>query len=204
MGALTERILSRLLDQQRDGDDWLTSFGILAAEGEEIVDALVDLSTLVWLTTAGGYWLDRIGEIVGVPRPIDEEVDNIFTVCDTGDEAIEAALLGWGDDDHLSEGGYVWDDYGVLLSDSATDEDYLDFINAKIAATNADASIPGLAQYVLDAFGLACTVSSPAAGTVIVELPVSGFDLRQRRYLEIFCPALAGIDVLFDGWPAVP
>lgn len=202
MGALTERIKSRLLDQQRDGDDWDNFLSIIAAEFEEIIDILVDLSTLTWLDTATGVWLDRIGEIVGVKRPSAEEVDNIFTVCDTGDaDETGDSVHCWGDDDHALEGGYVWDDDGVLLGGEADDDDYLEFIKAKIYATQADASIPGLALYVLNCFDLATTVTTPTPGEALIVLPASGFDLRQKRYLEIFCPAMAGINVTFSGWP---
>ena len=203
MGAMTERILSRLLDQQRDGDDWNNFFDIIAAEAEEIIEALVDMSTLSWKDTAGGWWLDRVGEIVGVPRPGDEEVDDIFTVCEYTDEPVVDANRGWGDTSNPSTGGIIWDINGVILEDESSDEDFLDFIEAKIAATNADASIPGLALYCYDAFGLEVTVTVPEAGKVLIELPTTGYDLRQRRYLEIFCPAIAGVDVLFDGWPEI-
>lgn len=204
MGALTERIKSRLLDQQRDGDDWDNFLSIIAAEFEEIIDLLVDLSTLLWKDTATGVWLDRVGEIVGVTRPAEEEVDNIFTVCDTGDpDETGDSLHCWGDDSAPQQGGYVWDDYGVLLGGTVDDDDYLEWIDAKIYATNADASIPGLEAYVLNCFGVVADVSTPTPGDVLIELPSSGYNLRQKRYMEIFCPAMAGINVTFSGWPEV-
>lgn len=204
MGYLTEMILSRRLDQQWDGADWKISFDIIAAEFEEIIDCLVSLSTETWLDTAQGVWLDRIGEIVGVLRPPNEEVDNIFTVTDYDDPQTPDMLHGWGDSTNPAVGGYVYDIRGLSLGDQATDEDFLDFIIAKIYATNADASVPGIARFCRLAFGISVDIEKVSGRRAIeITLPSTGYDLRQRRYMEMFLPVVAGVDVVLIGWPEV-
>lgn len=202
MGLLTDTIFNRLLDQQRDGVNWRKLLQIFADEFEEIIGTLVDLNTLTWLSTAEGVWLDRIGEIVGILRPPEEEVDNIFTVTEAGDVA-QDALHGWGEVGEPTTGGFVWDLFGISLGTPASDSTYRDFIDAKIAATNSDASIPGLARFIDDAFGLAVMVTRVGIRQLEITLPATGYDLRQRRYIEMLCPAVAGVDVLFVGWPEV-
>ena len=204
MGFITENAVDSLLDQQKSGDDWLEIVTIIAELFEEIIAANVALSTQTWKDTAEGVWLDRVGEIVGVSRPPEEEVDNLFTVCDVGEPGWEDVdlLHGWGTTANPSSGGILYDLDGVMLGTSAIDGDYLDFINAKIAATNADASVPGLARYALNAFGIAAVITA-TPGKVVITLPTTGYDMRQRRYLEMFCPAMAGIDVVFEGYPEV-
>lgn len=201
-GILQETILGYRLDQQKDVPNWEDFLTVIAESFQEVVDVLVSLSSETWKDTAAGVWLDRVGEIVGVLRPFDEETDNIFTVTEVGDTT-PSALMGFGEVSDPAQGGYVWDLYGLSKGVNANDPDYLDFIDAKIFATNADASIPGLARYMKNAFGLDVTVARPQVGQITITLPATGYDLRQRRYMELMCPAIGGIDVLFIGWPEV-
>jgi hypothetical protein len=206
MGILVEMARARLLDQFKDDAiGWVAFLTVLAESLEDLITCLVSLSTQTWKDTAEGVWLDRAGEIVGCGRP-GEEIDNaLFTVCDVGETGwdVEDPAHGWSAILTPSYGGYVWDLYGLSTGVQANDETFLFFINAKIAATNADASLPGLAKYCSDAFGLSVTVERTSPGHVTITLPATGYTITQRRFLEMFCPAMAGIEVYFDGWPEV-
>lgn len=205
MGAIVERSVERLLDQQRDGQNWIDFLTVQGEVFEEILQALVDLSTSTWLDTAEGVWLDRVGEIIGVLRPPDEEVDNVFTVTEYTEPLPDSDMLhGFGELGQPTYGGYVWDLLGLVLTTTgASDEVYRSYIAAKQAATNADASIPGIARFFLIAFDLVVTVTRPYVGRLDVTLPATGYDLRQRRYMKILCPVVAGIDLHLIGWPEV-
>lgn len=203
MGILKDTILKRLLDQFRDCPNWNTYLELLGDDAEDdLIDTSVDISTRSWLDTAEGWWLDRVGEIIGLLRPPEEETDNIFTVTEAGDSS-QDVLHGWGEVGEPTTGGFVWDLFGITTGVPASDSTYRDYIDAKIFATNSDASIPGIARWMMNSFGLAVTVTRTGTRRFTVTLPASGYDLRQRRYMELLCPAVAGVDVLFDGWPSV-
>ena len=202
MGLLTETIMSRLLDQFRDCPNWNTFLGVIADDAEELIDTSVDIATRSWRSTAEGWWLDRVGEIVGILRPPEEETDNIFTVTENGDTA-QDAVHGWGEVGETTTGGFVWDILGISTGIPASDSTFGDFIDAKIFATCADASIPGLARWIYNAFGLSVTVARTGTRQVTITLPATGFDLRKFRYLQIMCPAIAGVEVVWSGWPEV-
>jgi hypothetical protein len=202
VGLLTETIFNRLLDQQKDGATRRGLLQIIADDGEEIISTLADIATKSWKDTAEGWWLDRVGEIIGMGRPPGEEADNIFTVTEAGDTTPDV-LHGWGEVGEPTTGGFVWDLFGISTGVPSTDTVYRTFIEAKIAATNSDASIPGLARFVMNAFGLSCTVTRTGTRQVTITLPGTGFDLREFRYLKKLCPAVAGVDVVWAGWPEV-
>lgn len=201
MGAILERALSRRLNQQLDGqirEDWLTIIGELF---DEALALSTSMSTETWKDTAQGWWLDRVGEIVGVGRPQEEEVTRIFR-CRSDSDPDYDPNHGFGDEPPSAIGGFIWDDQtGVPTSPpaEASDATYLDFINAKIAATNADASIPGLARYASNAFDVSVTVTVPSKRNVEMALN-DVVDLRKRRFLELFAPVVAGVDFRVTGW----
>lgn len=200
--SIKETALSRRFDWQMDCPNWQTFIEMCADYFADYLAAIMYLQTSTWRDSAQGVWVDRIGEIVGVTRPAEEEVDNIFTVCEVG-ETDPDDLHCWGEVGEPSMGGFVWDLNGIIDEDQATDETYLEFIAAKIAATNADASIPGIAKFIQNAFGLDCTVTA-IVGRVSVEIVDDpAYDLRTMRFLKYFVPIVAGVDFVILNWPEV-
>lgn len=196
--------LSRILNQWADCEKWEKFISIWADYFDDLMDAIIYLQTQTWLDTAQGVWMDRIGEIVGVSRPAGEEIERVFR-CRGDDDPEYDPLHGFGGDDPETGevdpdmGGLIWGEGGIPTGTQASDGEFLDFIMAKIAATNADASVPGIAKYITAAFGISSTVTA-TPGLVSVEL-LEEVDLRQRRYLETFAPALAGVSFLITNWP---
>jgi hypothetical protein len=198
--SIKETLVSRLLDQQRDCPNWNLLIECTADFFQDYIDTVVKLLTETWPGNSSGFWQDRVGEIVGVTRPAEEELENIFTVCEEG-ETDEDPVHCWGEHDEAGLGGYVYDLFGILLDDEASTETFDMFISAKIAATNADASVPGIAKYLKNGFGLDCTVTS---GIGVCSVEITGgtnYDLRTRRFIMQFAPVLAGVDFVLTKWP---
>lgn len=199
MGQLTEDLGSRILEASSDGPNWQAFVTWMAEEFEEVLEAIVYL-VLVGSNKdiAEGVWLDRIGRLVGVDRPPNEELYRVFRVRGASDPQFDD-LHGFGSATDPDVGGFISGGWGVPADGVAGDELFLDFIDAKIAATNADASIPGIARYIQNAFGYDCTVT--AEDRVVYVTINSTFDLQTRRYLEYFAPVVAGVTFRVTNWP---
>lgn len=203
MTAITEQALSRRLNQQlgrQNGEAFLT---LCAEFFDDYLAAIVNLQTYVWLDTAEGVWQDRIGEIVGCTRPMEEEMERVFRVRDTTDPDYDE-LHGFGEliggvDSGI--GGLIWSSVtGIPTTAVASTETFYYYILAKIAATNADASIPGIARFIKNAFDVDCTITVPQVGHINIEL-LDVTDLRQRRFIGLFLPVIAGVSCHITNWP---
>lgn len=196
--SIKETALSRRFDWQMDCPNWEKFITLLADYFADYIAAILYLQTNTWKDTAEGVWLDRVGEIVGVTRPAEEIVERIFRCRSHSDPAYDE-LHGFGTHSNPSLGGLLWGRNGIPTVNQASGEDFLDFINAKIAATNADASVPGLAKFIRNAFGIECVITT---GERQVFIELSGvIDLRQRRYLQTFIPVVAGVSCILTNWP---
>lgn len=200
MGQLKEDLLRGILDGSSDGPNWIGFVEWIAEEFEEVIDAAIYIMVMTWLDTAEGIWLDRIGDLVGIRRPGNEELIRVFLCRGPSDPSYDPNH-GFANPTGTI-GGYLGGLWGVPADGLLDDAGYLDILKCKIAANNADASIPGVARYVFDAYGLSCTVTRIAQRQVRVSLGGS-FDLRQRRFLRYFSPVLAGVDVVFNTFPSI-
>jgi hypothetical protein len=201
MPNAVETILSRRLDQQLDNPKRELGLNAIGAEFDAFRAAVIDYLTRTWIGTTEGVWVDRIGEIVGVKRPPEEEVERVFRCRSASDPDVYDALHGFGTAADPDVGGFLSSAvYGVpkTPAEQAGDVTYLDFIAAKIAANNTDASIPGIAKYIFNAFGIECTVTA-AAKKIYIEL-LGEVDLRQRRFLKLFMPNVAGTECEITNW----
>jgi Protein of unknown function (DUF2612) len=201
MTTLKTQMLSRLLNQWKDCPNWELFLTTIADYFADYIAAVVALQTSTWRDTSEGVWLDRVGEIVGVIRPMEEEVVRVFRCRGEGDPDYDP-LHGFGDPSDPAVGGFLWGPNGIPKegNEVASDETYGYFIDAKVAATNADASIPGLAKYVKNAFGVDCIITVPAPRQTECEL-LDSVDLRQHRYIEHFAPNVAGTSFRITNWP---
>jgi len=201
MGKLKEDLLTRILEASSDGPNWQAFVTWIADEFEEVIEAIV-----YWLLVgtnkdiAEGIWLGRIGRLVGADRPPNEELYRVFRVRGDSDPKIDN-LHGFGTPSNPNIGGFLSGIWGVPADGLAGDALYLDFIDAKIAATNADASVPGIARYLQNAFGLDCTVS--ASNRVVSVTIGDPFDYQVRRYVGYFAPVVAGVEFRMTNWPGV-
>lgn len=198
MAAIEDDLLDGIFDQMSDVENWAKIVEFIADEFQQVIDAILYLDVLTWVDVAEGVWLDRVGAIVGVRRPPNEELTRVFR-CRGASDPWYDPNHGFASPTNPSIGGYLSGIWGVPADGVASDTLYRDYIYAKIAATNADASIPGIAIYVLNAFGLATTVS--ASGRDISVEITGTFNLQQRRFIEYFAPNVAGTNLSVINWP---
>lgn len=198
MAQLNDDLKDGILNSQSDGINWTAIVEWMADEFQDVIDAGLYLLAMTWLDTAEGVWLDRIGDLVGLKRPGNEELVRIFRTRATTDPVY--------DPDHGfanasgTIGGYLGGRWGITTDGLVDDDTYRDLLRCKIAATNADASVPGIARFVYNSFGLTCTVvANPRQ--VLIELDGT-FDLRQRRYIETYAPIVAGVDCRVINFPS--
>ena len=167
--------LERMLQQFAGSGNWKSLLEALYnrfADSDAIMD---DLASMRDLDTATGVWLDILGEIIGIPRPVkDEDPANIFTVRNPA----------WFNDPNkgVFDGGALTGGYlqsatglGVPTGDLMEDEPYRDLIRAKAAANNAIGTFVDIYNMILNAFGVDATVTSPGVGQISVT-----FDGAQR------------------------
>lgn len=210
--TIETKMKSRLLNQQSTTEGWNGFIEAIADFFADYVSCVVSLQTETLKDTAEGVWLDRAGEIVGMARPAAEETERVFRCRDSSDPDYDE-LHGFGnwmsaENSHdgteygnYSLGGLIWSfATGIPVgTGQASDEDYLPFIDAKIAATNADASIPGIAKFITNGFGIDSTITD-APGKVYIQLD-GEVDLRQRRILGNIIPVIAGVGATVTNWP---
>jgi hypothetical protein len=198
--SLKTQMLSRLLNQWQDCPNWEAFITCVADFFADYLAAVVALQTETWRGTAQGVWLDRVGEIVGVTRPMEEETKRVFR-CRGDDDPDYDENHGFGSPTDDTIGGLLWGPNGIpsLTKDVASDETFTYFIDAKVAATNSDASIPGLAKYIKAAFDVDCTITVPAVRQIHCAL-LDSVDLRQHRFIEHFAPNVAGTLFQITNW----
>ena len=117
---------------------------------------------------SGGVWLDLVGAILGLERPLkDFDPSNIFTI--RGDDWVSDPDKGVYNSVG-GTGGYIQSATGIPDSAGATmsDADYRELLKAKIAAARAAGSIPDIYNFILDGFGVEPAVTVPSINQIDV------------------------------------
>jgi hypothetical protein len=132
------------------------------------------LRTLYDIDLSEGIQLDKIGEIVGRPRPDSFNDADIFQegifqfASNTDPNPVFDANLGYGDIDNPLVGGR-WD-RGTIEAKSLNDIDYRKVLKGHIFARNSRGIVTDYEQYGTIVFGQASQVF-PFVGTVLVVFP---------------------------------
>lgn len=194
----TRKMVYRILDQYKDAPKWVAfiqSVGKLFDDTDAIIEHLLFGR---FMDTAVGFELDRIGTILGYPRPYIEDTENIFTYRSYLD--INVQSKGFGTVSDPAVGGKYTSAYG-LTSDIQLDDDAyraLLFIRSRVMSLGP--SIPELYQWITEWFGVDVAITVPLVLNINIEITSGSLTAYQRRLIENFGPTLPGVAVLITNW----
>jgi len=161
--------LDNLLNQFEEATNLIALLEATFNRIKDSDDILDDLASKRDIETATGVWLDQLGDIKGIERPLDDyDQANIFTI----------GSADWANDPNKGiydsvggTGGYVQSASGLSDSSGSSmlDEPYRDLIKAKISADGEEGTIPDLYNYVFDAFDIETTITIPEIGQIRAE-----------------------------------
>lgn len=191
---------NRLMYQYADSPTLLALARRLTAEHCVLWEEMEDLETRLDISESHGVQLDLIGEIVGVPRPLNIQIDP--------DEAFgfdEEALAspgfptgvppdyGWSGATRADRGGRFVGIDGLLIGKMA-DIDYRTLIRARIYANSARGTIEDILLFLRYVLGDSSSTLSLGTGVVNVTLGryASSVELDILRAL---IPVAAGVRV---------
>ena len=195
MGSRLDKAYEEILNQFRNSDTILTYLEAVFNRIEDLDAVLGDLLNKRGIETAEGVWLDIIGAIVGYARPVEYILsENIFTFKDSGTDPDDSDKA-FADGPPVTHGGYFQDLYGVYIDGAPLmgDDDYRVLLRAKIAATNADPSLPSIGRFISEAFGVDFEISVPTSGYISIQLE-TGTAPAVRFAIQKFAPVAAGVD----------
>lgn len=197
----TRKMIYRLLDQYRDNPrivGYLEAIGARADDSEDIVVALMFGG---YLDTAEGWLLDRLGALLGTPRPASEQVDGIFTYRSVTNP-VHIANRGYGSLAVPGLGGMYQSLRGLYTDELASDLEYRRILRTRAAAIGSGASIPALFEWLVAVTGVGITIAEtgPAAVSVTIDALIP---YQTRRMIENRSPALAGVSVTVDNWEVI-
>lgn len=177
-----ESVYEKLLDQFTDCPNWNHVWTIFCELIDENEQCCLDLMSRTWLSTAAGVWLDRCGEILGLPRPYQWDEDGLFTWdSSVADERWDAGV--WSSSE------------GIQTDNPVSDTVYRNLLYARANYTNSNNSVPTISRFITDTFGVNHTITVPAVDTVQIVIldPLSQFN---RYYLTTLAPVAAGVTLI--------
>lgn len=179
--------LNLLLYQYRDSPNLKELITELLREYEVLGMALESLRTRLDIDLSVGAQLDGIGEIVGQPRPLTEEIDpdDVFAF----DGGTGLGFSGIGRDDI---GGRFQGVDGLVIG-SMPDSDYRLLLKATIFSNYADSTIDAVAQYITFVLGNPPQIET-GIGFIDITYPFA-LSSAQRRIILDQIPVAAGIRV---------
>lgn len=198
MGYRLDRAYGELLNQFRDAPGILSFLEAIFNRIEDTDGLLAALLTKRDLESAEGVWLDILGAIVGVRRPVALIPDeNIFTMKNVGDP--DDPDLSFGDAVPPTSGGYFQTLAGVRFPDAGLvdDDTFRVFLKAKIYSTSSSPSLPGIGRFISEGFGIDPAdfeITVPKSGYIQIELD-SAVDSTVRFAIRTFAPVAAGVDL---------
>lgn len=200
--ARIDTALERLLNQFEDAEDMIEMFRAIFNRIAEADALLEGLLLNRWLDTAEGVWLDIIGAIVGVPRPVGE-VDPSIIFTYRAETDVNDPNKGYGTLPQVNEVGLYNSIYGLSTNEPASDDEYRQRIRAKVAVTGAGVAYPDIYRFIRNTFGVEPHLSSPYVGRVEVELE-EWISNRNRLFLVESAPVSAAIEIEITNWPTLP
>lgn len=190
----------RLMYQYADSPKLVDLIRRLSAEVCVLWDMMEDLETRLDIGLSVGVQLDLIGEIVGVPRPLNIQIDP--------DEAFgfdEAPLAGpgfptptppdygWSGATRADRGGRFVGIDGLLIGKMA-DIDYRTLIRARIWANGASGTVEDILRFL--EFVLGVPNSTLTLGTGVINITLGRYTSSvELDILRALIPAAAGVRV---------
>lgn len=179
MGDL-ETVYDRLLDQYTDVPNWLKYYTVFCELTDELREVIITWMASRYIETAEGYWLDRCGEILGLPRP---------------DEWLEDGVFTWDSsvfDERWDQG--VWSDgKGIRTGNLVSDTVYRPLLRAKAVALFSDGSLYDIARVLTLGIGKAFTVETSSARVVTATYTETLTEFEQY-YAKALAPVQADTD----------
>jgi hypothetical protein len=194
----TRKMIYRLLDQYRENPEIV---GFLEAVGARFDDSDAIIEALLfgqYLDTATGPLLDRLGVILGFPRPAAEQIEGVFTYRSLSNP-IHLADRAYGSTAIPGLGGAYQSLRGLYLDEMASDDEYRALLRVRAKSIGAGAAIPDLYEWLVAVTGVGITLSEPAAAAVSVTIDAP-IPYQIRRTIENNSPALAGVSLTVDNW----
>ena len=194
---------ARLFHVFRNSPHIVALIEILSDPLQDTLDVAEFISTHRSIDDSEGEQLDFLGELIGVKRPLQQEdPDNIFTMCELGeDDDLDGSTGFFDDTDTVELGGYMTSYTGIpLQSDPTTemiDADFRYLIRQKASSFRSQMTRRNLFNYLL-AFGGRCKIDDDTDMTVVID-PVSYYDFDDftKWYIENkgFKPAGISVDI---------
>jgi hypothetical protein len=179
MGDL-ERIYDRLLDQYTDVPNWQKYYKVFCELTDELRQAIIEWMAGNFLETAEGVWLDRCGDILGLPRPAEWLDEGVFT---------------WDSDvfDERWDQGVWSDGNGILTGDLVDDDLYRPLLRAKAISLFADGTLYDIARVLEVGIGKTFTVETSAPRVVTATFTETLTEFEQY-YAQTLAPTQADTD----------
>lgn len=128
-----------IVNQLRDSPNYVEVIRLLAEDFDEVSDIYDYIAKNINIMNAGGIWLDLIGDIVGVSRVFEKEIQPVF--------------FGFADQTHTTGFGqarFREPEDKTTASSVLNDDDYRVVIIGQIARNYGDVSEVGVATSVLN------------------------------------------------------
>ena len=198
--ALTCNNTSRLLYQYADSPNLVSLLLALLAENCVLISTMDALETRLDVELSEGIQLDLIGMIVGVPRPLNIQIDpdeafgfDPLEVSDPGHPSGQVPDFGWSGTTRQDRGGRFVGIYGLLVG-RMSDFDYRTLIKARIFSNQASGTTEDILAFLEYVLGVGNSKVFPSLGKVSVEVgrPLSGVELD---IIAEMLPLAAGIEL---------
>lgn len=194
VGSLaTRKMVYRVLHQYKDAPkfvEMIRSIGLLMDETDAVIEYLMFGR---YIDTAEGVHLDRIGRILGYPRPYAERED-VFTYRAIGDTNYSSK--GFGTLSNPATGG-AYSTIQGLFSDTLIDDDaYRILLKIRAKAITSNPDIASIYTWIVGSFGVDCTVIVPYPGRIEILITSGNLTAHERYLIQWKSPALPGITVL--------
>lgn len=199
---------NRLMYQYAASERLLALLRAITAENCELQDTLDSMETRLDIELSVGVQLDQIGVIVGVPRPLNIQIDP--------DEAFgfdEAALddpefptpvppdYGWSGATRADRGGRFVGINGLLVG-RMVDADYRTLIRARILANSAKGTVEDVLRFLRFVLGTdASQLVQHGDGTVSISLGRYA-TANEIDIIRALVPLAAGIGLVAVNQPA--
>lgn len=200
MTELTCDNTAKLMYQYADSQQLLGFFRAILAENCVLLDTLTALETRLDIDTSVGIQLDLIGEIVGVPRPLNIQIDpdeafgfDELAVDDPGFPTGVPPDYGWSGVSRADRGGRFVGVNGLLVG-RMYDSDYRTLIRARIFANQATGTIDDVIAFLAYVLGVPNNTLTISVGSIEVNAG-RPFSSVEEDIIMALIPLAAGISL---------
>jgi hypothetical protein len=196
MGARANKALSRVYSEFINSQRYIELIRTVTARIEDSDAILEYLSTMRWVDTAEGIWLDMVGEIIGIPRFYEEFTGPFFEYKDAYpgvDDSTKAYGDAYPNPDPAAGGPYQ--SISGMITDVLQDDDaYRKWIKAKATATGSAGNPDDIYLFIKTAMDIETNVYAGDVRTVYIN-PVSPLSSWKESKIREWAPINSGIDL---------